>query len=57
MYRRSGVLYIPSINTPVAWNKLLKTNPEISNSVSMNSPKYTLKSYYLKIYSTLLLIN
>ena len=62
-------LYIPSINTtafgikslryntPVVWNKLLKTNPEISNSVSMNSLKYTLKSYYLKTYSALLLIN
>ena len=62
-------LYIPSINTtafgnkslryntPVVWNKLLKTNPEISNSVSMNSLKYTLKSYYLKTYPALLLIN
>ena len=61
--------YIPSINTtafgikslryntPVVWNKLLKTNPEISNSVSMNSLKYTLKSYYLKTYSASLLIN
>ena len=48
-------LYIPSINTsafgnkslryntPVVWNKLLKTNPEIS--------------YYLKTHSALLLIN
>ena len=39
MYRKSGMLYIPSINTtafgnkslryntPVVWNKLLKTNP------------------------------
>ena len=44
-------------NTPVVWNKLLKTNPEIPNSVSMNSLKYTLKSYYLKTYSALLLIN
>ena len=62
-------LYIPSINTTafgnkslrynthVVWNKLLKTNPEISNSVSMSSLKYTLKSYYLKTYSALLLIN
>ena len=69
MYRKSGMLYIPSINTtefgnkslryntPVVWNKLLKTNPEISNSVSMNSLKYTLKSYYLRTYYTLLLIN
>ena len=44
-------------NTPVVWNKLLKINPEISNSVSMNSLKCTLKSYYLKTYSALLLIN
>ena len=62
-------LYIPLINTtafgnkslryntPVVWNKLLKTNPAISNSVSMNSLKYTLKSYYFKTYSALLLIN
>ena len=69
MYRKSGMLHIPSINTtafgnkslqyntPVVWNKLLKTNPEISNSISMNSLKYTLKSYYLKTYSVLLLIN
>ena len=46
MYRKSGMLYIPSINTtafgnkslryntPVVWNKLLKTNPEISNEFS-----------------------
>ena len=50
-------LYIPSINNTAFGNKLLKTNPEISNSVSMNSLKYTLKSYYLKTYSALLLIN
>ena len=49
-------LYIPSINTtafgnkslryntPVVWNKLLKTNPEISNSV-----KYEFSKIYFEI--------
>ena len=39
------------------WNNLLKTDPEISNSVSINSLIHTLKSYYLNTYSTLLPIN
>ena len=47
--------YIPTINTttfgnkslrynnPFIWTNLFKTNPEISNSINLNSLKHTLK--------------